>query len=75
MCSGSKSNVLIVEEVMESEDYKKDSVGDHQNSLRLLELSTTNDLSSFKDAAEKEDYELDEVRILSSTIHSSTLGY
>ncbi|KNA08717.1 hypothetical protein SOVF_160140 isoform B [Spinacia oleracea] len=48
---------------MESEDYKKDTIRDHQTSLPLLELSATNDLSSFKDAVEKEGYDLDEASL------------
>ncbi|XP_021715545.1 zinc finger CCCH domain-containing protein 66-like [Chenopodium quinoa] len=60
MCSGSKSKVLTAKEVMESEDYKKDSIEDEQKSVLLLELSATNDLTSFKDAVEKEGYDVDE---------------
>lgn len=59
MCSGSKGEVFTAEEVMEDEVCRKDSVGDHQNSSLLLELSATNDLSSFKYAVEQEGYDVD----------------
>ncbi|KMT05039.1 hypothetical protein BVRB_7g171990 [Beta vulgaris subsp. vulgaris] len=60
MCSGSKRKVVLAEEVMEGEVFKIDSVEEQQNSSVLLELSATNDLSSFKFAVEKEGYDVDE---------------
>ncbi|KAL2936644.1 Zinc finger CCCH domain-containing protein 66 [Bienertia sinuspersici] len=48
---------------MEVEVHDKDSVGDHQNSSLLLELSATNDLISFKNAVEKEGYDMNEARL------------
>ncbi|KAL2898631.1 Zinc finger CCCH domain-containing protein 47 [Bienertia sinuspersici] len=63
MCSGSKSKTCSCEEVMEVEVHDKDSVGDHQNSSLLLELSATNDLISFKNAVEKEGYDMNEARL------------
>ncbi|CAO2840864.1 unnamed protein product [Amaranthus hypochondriacus] len=76
MCSGSKKKVFTGEEVMEGEMSMKDSGVDLQNSSLLLELSATNDVSSFKHAIEKDGYDIDGVGFwYGRRIGSKKMGY